>query len=295
MRWNFIHKHAVLLAAHTGRHIEIHRFLVSFERRKSNDKPSDTDDKIPFNQSPSNHSWRTSQRCFGIAGDLYTTSMSNRLSWNTWRKGNSSTQFLQVRESPEIIFRQTENHSFCPTVKSCVYVCVYRYSSHLYSTVYDHVHGDHEIAEYGYLRVIDELLPIHNLCHRRQTILSYLVAADVLCACWWSIDCFSNRNNSNHDYLLHNRIVWSDSVRNTFSHLIGIAGTILSWLIPSITIFLLNRYRMRNVFNEGVKTRTDETARERLIDVTEMHTRTIQSVSRAGLIIPRENIPNCQV
>ena len=52
---------------------------------------------------------------------------------------------------------------------------------------------------------------------------------------------------------------------------------------------------MRNVFNEGVKTRTDETARERLIDVTEMHTRTIQSVSRAGLIIPRENIPNCQV
>lgn len=36
---------------------------------------------------------------------------------------------------------------------------------------------------------------------------------------------------------------------------------------------------MRNVFNEGVKTRTDETARERLIDVAKIHTQTIQSVS----------------
>ena len=84
--------------------------------------------------------------------------------------------------------------------------------------VYGRMHGDHEIAEYEYLRVIGELLSNLVLCPRRRKIFSYLVAADVLCAYFRSTDYFSNRNNSDHDCLLYNRIVRSDSVRNSGSN-----------------------------------------------------------------------------
>ncbi|XP_043529545.1 uncharacterized protein LOC122539038 [Frieseomelitta varia] len=59
--------------------------------------------------------------------------------------------------------------------------------------------------------------------------------------------------------------------------IISVTETTITMITYYITgLFKVIQYRMRNVFNEGVKTRTDETARERLIDVAKMHMRTIQ-------------------
>ncbi|KAF3428986.1 hypothetical protein E2986_12712 [Frieseomelitta varia] len=58
--------------------------------------------------------------------------------------------------------------------------------------------------------------------------------------------------------------------------IISVTETTITMITYYITgLFKVIQYRMRNVFNEGVKTRTDETARERLIDVAKMHMRTI--------------------